>query len=164
MQASESQKKASAYSLLRALLSRDESLNLRSWRASWPERVEKTRLTRVASEAPNFSMSLRYSARMSRLTLSTSPKSLSARYAPTAWGMPPTSMYSLNSLSALRWSASGGLRASYDARVTAASPSSPDAQRNSSKSSGLSLIARSSDGMTMSLTFSLIDMSEPVSM
>ena len=74
-------------------------------------------------------------------------------------------MHSLNSVSALRWSASGrGLRASCDARTTAASPSSPDAQRNSSKSSGLSLIARSSDGMTMPLTFSLIDMSEPVSM
>lgn len=86
-------------------------------------------------------------------------------YFDTAWGMPPTSMYSRNSRMAFLCSESGsGLRFLNESAMSVDSGFSPKAQRNSSKSMGFRRIDSSSDGMRMSLTFSRMETSEPVSM
>ena len=101
---------------------------------------------------------------MSRFTASTRPKSLASRYSETAWGIRPTSMYSLKRRSALRCSGAGrGERSSAEERMRFARASSPQAQRNSSKPSGFSLRGVSSEGITMPSTFLRIEMSDPVS-
>ena len=92
-------------------------------------------------------------------------KSWVSTYFDTAWGMPPTSMYSRNSRMAFLCSESGsGLRFLNESAMSVDSGFSPKAQRNSSKSMGFRRIDSSSDGMRMSLTFSRMETSEPVSM
>lgn len=73
-------------------------------------------------------------------------------------------MYSLQSLSALRWSVSGRFcRLSKERLIMAARAPSPKAHRNSSKSIGPILRDSSSEGIRILRTFSFIETREPVS-
>ena len=82
----------------------------------------------------------------------------------TGLGIPPTNIYCLNkSIALLCILSSNGSFFSKHFLMYSIIKFSPSAQANSSKSNGYIHILRSSEGITISLIFSLTDINEPVS-